>query len=322
MTKVLVMTTCDEKSKQILESAGNDIEYTYIDKKSSSDIVRKHIKSAEIVIGEPEIEDILSSESIKLLQLPMAGTDKYTTADNFPSDVILTNASGAFGGVISQYVIGGILNICHKFHTYRDLQKKSLWHDEGSEIFLEGKRVLIIGTGDIGSNIAKKLSVFDTYTVGIRRDASVIPPYFNEMYTLDDLDSQLPFADVVVCCIPKSDYTYHLLDERRLMLMKKDAILVNVGRGTLIVQNDLVKVMNNGHLSGAVLDVTDPEPLPEDNPLWKVENILITPHISGKSFGHTREITDIIFKISAENIRNYIDGKPLRNVIDFKKFKK
>ena len=146
MTKVLVMTTCDEKSKQILESAGNDIEYTYIDKKSSSDIVRKHIKSAEIVIGEPEIEDILSSESIKLLQLPMAGTDKYTTADNFPSDVI-----------------GGRLNICHKFHTYRDLQKKSLWHDEGSEIFLEGKRVLIIGTGDIGSNIAKKLSVFDTY---------------------------------------------------------------------------------------------------------------------------------------------------------------
>lgn len=104
--------------------------------------------------------------------------------------------------------------------------------------------------------------------------------------------------------------------------MKKDAILVNVGRGALIVQDDLIDILNQGHLAGVVLDVVTPEPLPNDNPLWNIENVVITPHVSGKNFGHSREITDGIYRIAADNIKRYIEGMPLVNVIDFNKFKK
>lgn len=322
MTKVLVLSKCDERSKEILSTVGNKVEYTFLDKTASQEEKKSELNKAEIVIGVPEIEDIITSNTIKLLQLPMAGTDKYTSADNFPSNVILTNASGAFGDIISQYVLGGILNICQKFYLYRDMQKKCIWKDQGSEISLYGKHALIIGAGNIGSAVAKKLSVFNTYTVGIRRNIDDIPPFFNEMHTLEELDEQLPLADIIVLCIPRSDYTYHLIDKKRLMLMKKDAILVNVGRGALIVQDDLIDILNQGHLAGVVLDVVTPEPLPNDNPLWNIENVVITPHVSGKNFGHSREITDGIYRIAADNIKRYIEGMPLVNVIDFNKFKK
>lgn len=322
MIKVLVTSPCDERSKEILESVKDIADITYIDGDSSEGIPAEYLNEAEIIIGEPDIELLKQAPSLKLLQLAMAGTDKYTLSDGFPAGVILSNASGAFGGVISQYVVGAILNICHKFYKYRDNQKNSLWHDEGIEINLSGKRVLIVGAGNIGSSVAHKLSVFGTENIGIRRNISDIPPFFDEMHSLDELDSQLPMADIVVACIPNSYYTRHMFNEKRFMLMKKEAVFVNVGRGALVVESDLVKVMKGGHLAGAVLDVTETEPLPSDSPLWEIENLIITPHISGKSFGHSREITDGIYKIAAENIRNMAEGKPLRNVIDFKKFRK
>lgn len=322
MVKVLVMSHCDERSKSILEAAGEEAEFIYADENTPEEIHLKLMSDADIIVGEPKISALRAAQKLRLLQLPMAGTDYYTYSDEFPENVILANASGAFGRVISQYVMGAILNICHKFYIYRDNQRNHLWHDEGVEISLDGKRVLIVGAGNIGSNIAERLSVFSTVNVGIRRNVNDIPPHFAEMHSLDELDAQLPLADVVVACIPNSDYTRNMFDERRFLLMKKDAVFVNVGRGALVVQDDLVKVMKTGRLAGAVLDVAVPEPLPSDSPLWELENIVITPHISGKSFGHSREITDGIYSIAAENIRNYIEGKPLRNVIDFKKFRK
>ena len=252
----------------------------------------------------------------------MSGTDKYTLADSFPENVYLANAAGAFGNTISQYVLGAILNLYHKFHIYRDNQRNFKWKDAGSEECLDNKRVLIIGAGDIGKSIAKKLSAFETHTVGIKRNTSQLPDYFNEIHNLDELDTQLPLADIVIGCIPNSEHSYHLFDEQRLMLMKNDAIFINVGRGSLFIQNDLIKVLKNGHLKGVALDVTEPEPLPVDSPLWHMENVIITPHISGNSFGHLEDTTNKIYKICNENIVNYSKGLPLINTIDFSAFKK
>ncbi len=323
MTNVLILSPYNESQKQLLINAGgNNCSFTFLTNNEPAEVLKKEIDKAEVIIGEPDVSLIKESPNLKLLQLTMAGTDKYTQSDDFPKNVVLANASGAFGEIISQYVIGALLNICHKFYVYRDNQKIGLWKDSGIETNLLGKRVLIIGTGNIGSSIAKKLSVFGTANVGIRRNISVIPPHFLEMHTLDELEEQLPLADVVIGCIPNSDYTYHLIDEHKLLLMKKDAIFVNVGRGSLVVQEDLINVLKSGHLSGAALDVTTPEPLPKDNPLWYVDNLIIAPHISGKSFGHDPRISDLIYEICAENLRNFINGKPYKNVIDFSKFKK
>lgn len=323
MTNILVLSPINDNYKQQLKSAGGDnCSFTYLSKKETSDILKKEIDKANIIVGEPDVSAIKDAPNLKLLQLTMAGTDKYTQSDDFPEHVILANASGAFGAIISQYVIGAILNICHKLYIYRDNQKKGIWKDSGIETNLNGKRVLIIGAGNIGSCIAEKLSVFGTSNIGIRRNTSEIPCNFLEMHTLDELDEQLTLADIVIGCIPNSDYTYHLFDERKFSIMKKDSIFVNVGRGDLVVQEDLIKVLNSGHLLGAALDVTTPEPLPSDNPLWYADNLIITPHISGQSFGHDIRTTDLIYEICAENISNFINDKPLKNVIDLKKFKK
>lgn len=322
MINVLVLSPCNEIYKNKLASSSDKLSFEYVNPEASPEILKTAVQKAEIIVGEPDIDLIKHAPNLKFIQLTMAGTDKYTLSDDYPKNVILANASGAFGGVISQYVIGAILNICHKFNLYRDQQKIGLWKDLGLEINLSGKRVLIIGAGNIGSSVAKKLSVFDTFNVGIRRNINDIPNGFNEMHTLDELNDQLPLADVVVACIPNSDYTYHLFDKEKFLLMKKDSIFVNVGRGSLVVQEDLIDVLQSGHLSGAAIDVTVPEPLPSDSPLWKLDNLIITPHISGKSFGHSQEITDKIFDMCAKNLKNYAEGKDLINIIDFKKFRK
>lgn len=321
MINVLVMSPCSNSDKDFFNSSFKNFNFTYVNEYTDKATIKKEIDKAEIIIGEPEIDMIQDAPNLKFIQMTMAGTDKYTRTEGFPSHIKLANASGAFGGVISQYVIGAILNICHKFHIYRDNQKKGLWKDMGIETSLLGKRVLIIGAGNIGSSVGTKLSVFGTINIGIRRNVNDIPAHFSEMHTLTELDEQLALADIVVACIPNSDYTYHLFDEKKFMCMKKDAIFVNVGRGALVVQDDLVKVLNSGHLKGVVLDVTDPEPLPEDNPLWRIENVVITPHISGKSFGHSQEITDTIYRICAENLTNYSENKPIKNLINFSQFK-
>ncbi|MEA4973407.1 MAG: D-2-hydroxyacid dehydrogenase [Candidatus Metalachnospira sp.] len=323
MTNVLILSPCNENHKMLLSSAGgNDCSFTILSKSEPDDVLKREIDKADVIIGEPDVALIKDSPNLKLLQLTMAGTDKYTQSDDYPANVILANASGAFGAIISQYVIGAILNICHKFYIYRDNQKKGVWKDSGIETSLIGKRVLIIGAGNIGSSIAEKLSVFGTTNIGIRRNTSDIRPHFLEMHPLEELDEQLPLADVVIGCIPNSDYTFHLFDEHKFMLMKDNAIFVNVGRGSLVVQEDLINALKSGHLTGAALDVTTPEPLPSDNPLWYVDNLLITPHISGQSFGHDAHTTDLIYKICADNLNNFVNNKPLKNVIDFSKFKK
>lgn len=322
MINVLVMSPCGDRDKAALMGAGDGFSFVYADESTDKTILKKEIDLAEIIIGEPEIDMIKDAPRLKLIQMTMAGTDKYTRTEGFPSHIMLANASGAFGGIISQYTVGAILNICHKFYIYRDNQKKCLWEDMGMEISLGGKRVLIVGAGNIGSSVATKLSAFGTENVGIRRRVKDIPQFFSEMHSLDELDDQLPLADIVVCCIPNSDYTYHLFDKDKFALMKEGAIFVNVGRGSLVVQEDLINALNSGHLKGAVLDVTDPEPLPEDDPLWKAENIVITPHISGKSFGHAEEITDSIYGICVENLKNYAENRPIKNLIDFSQFKK
>lgn len=130
------------------------------------------------------------------------------------------------------------------------------------------------------------------------------------------LDELLPRADLVVCCLPHTAGTVKMLSAERIGIMKPGTILVNVGRGSLLDEDALAAALSSGLLYGAVLDVFENEPLPESSPLWDMENLLITPHISGPSFGYYPEVERIIAEICAENVARFLAGKPLRNVID------
>ncbi|MBE5877902.1 MAG: D-2-hydroxyacid dehydrogenase [Lachnospiraceae bacterium] len=276
--------------------------------------------TAHVVVGQPDMELISDNQNLEWIQMTWAGTDKYTCNQGFPKHVQLTNASGAFGMIMSEYAIGAILSLYRRFPKYWQQQREHIWQDAGSEACLYGKTVLLLGTGDIGSNLAKRLEAFGTYNIGVRRESSKMVDGIHEMHDFEELDELLGRADIVACSLPNKPQTRGLLTKERMLRMKKDAVLLNMGRGSLIDTEDLVEVLEEEHLRGVILDVVNPEPLPKTHPLWDMERVMLTPHVAGPSIAHCEVTQDRIVDICCENIQHYLQGEPLRNRIGREEF--
>ena len=316
MKTILIAVPCRERHRQMLEqAAAGRCRLQYIDTHTPEAVRAQAMAQASAVIGQPDLDEICHAPALEWVQMSWAGTDRYTNTTGFPSHVTLTNASGAFGGVIAEHVFAGILSLYRRLPQYQNQQQRRVWQDCGTEKTIEGSRVLILGTGDIGTNLARRLRAFGAYVVGLRRNAAHRLPDFHETASMDALEQQLPLADIVIGCVPGSKETTRLLDRSRLSLMKSDAVVVNVGRGSLIDTDALTDRLSQGHLYGAVLDVTDPEPLPPSHPLWSMEQVILTPHVAGVSFGHAPQTEDRIYEICCDNIRRYLSGQPLRHVV-------
>ena len=312
MTKLLITVPCKPDVKEsLLEEFSSQYEMVFA--QDDPEIITRELKTAEVVIGEPAPALLHTAENLKWMQITWAGADRYT--GNFPKNVTLTNASGAFGRIISEYTMGMILAQYKRLPEYYVNQKKKVWADCGSERSLLHKRVVILGTGNVGSNIAQKLHAFGTYNIGINRSGNCAE-HFDECHPLEELDAYLPAADIVIGALPRTPFTQGLFDYRRMQLIPKDALLVNVGRGTMIVTKDLERLLEEGHFSGVVLDVMDPEPLPESSSLWTCDRVLLTPHISGIGFGHEDATEATIWDICRENLRRFAAGAPLCHVVD------
>lgn len=329
---IVVNVPCTETQRRKIEDTVRKydtsvffLKNTQEEKQFQEEEGQKLLQNAAIIIGEPDLDTIHQNSNLQWVQMTWAGTDKYTTRaavekdskkTGFPKDVILTNMSGAFGMIMSEYAIGAILQVYRRFPAYLEQQKKHIWKDAGSEECLYGKRVLLLGTGDVGSSVAQKCKAFGMYTVGIRRKSENTNAYFDEMHGFDSLDDELKKADIVVCSLPNKPNTRNLLTRQRLLAMKRNAILLNMGRGTLLDTKELAMVLQEGHLRAAILDVTDEEPLPKENPLWTCENVFITPHIAGPSIGHCAVTQDIIVEACCENLNRYFTGQSLLHKIE------
>jgi len=311
---ILVLIPVDKKHKKLLEEKAPSANFTYADGRSVSSA---QIQEAHIIIGNPPLnmlKDSISKSSINLewLQLQSAGVDKY--AQILPENVILTNASGAYGLAISEYMLGVLLMLLKKLHLYRDNQLGAKWAYEGQVKSIYNSTALIIGVGDIGGEFAKKLKALGAYTIGMRRKNLNKPDYLDELYTMEHLSELLPRADIVAMSLPETDLTKKIINRESLKLMKKDAVLINVGRGSAIDTDALCDALENGQILGAALDVTDPEPLPKDHRLWKIKNAVITPHVSG---GYSlQETYERIVRICANNLEAYVNGNKLVNVVN------
>ena len=277
-------------------------------------------QTAHVIVGEPDTNQISNNHNLEWIQMTCAGTDKYTCHLGFPKHVRLTNASGAFGMIMSEYAIGAILSLYRRFPQYWEQQKMHIWQDAGSEECLYGKTVLLLGSGDIGSNLAKRLEIFGTYNIGVRRDSSRLADGIHEMHGFEDLDELLASADIVACSLPNKPETRGLFTKERFLRMKKDALLLNMGRGSLIDTDALVEVLDAGHLRGVILDVINPEPLPKTHALWEMDRVMLTPHIAGPSIAHCQVTQDKIVNLCCDNIRRYLQGMPLCNQIEEKEF--
>ena len=321
--KIAVLMHFDAPSREKLEKALPGCEIVYAFDRSLSYLDReefdrekyaKELFDADAAVGNPPPDLLPSMKKLGLLQLFSAGTEPYSLPGVLPEGAKLANTSGAFGKAISEHMLAAMLTLSKKLHLYRDDMREGLWLDRGSVTSPEGMTVLSVGMGDIGSRFLKLTKLLGARTVGIRKHSLTAPDWVDEVHLAEDLDSLLPSADVVALSVPGNAETRGLFDERRLRLMKKGAILLNVGRGSAVDSLALCRVLSEGYLAGAALDVTDPEPLPPEHPLWKCENALITPHVSG--FYHLRETYDNIVAIAIENLVRFRDGKPLLTPVD------
>lgn len=307
--------------KRIEETAKQHCEIKLLSANATAIERKEAIRQANIIIGQPSVCEITEelAPNLKWIQMTNAGTDIYTIKNEFPKQVLLTNATGAFGACIAEYMTGAILRMYFRFSIYNEQQKQGIWKKQPNMQSLEGKTILVLGAGNIGTAFAKRMKAFSTYVIGVRRTKHHVPDCFDEMYTMEELDNLLDRADIVACSLPYTRETKGIFDKERLYKMKKGSMIVNVGRGNLILMDDLYEVIQDGHLSGAILDVTDPEPLPVNHPLWYEKNVMITPHVSGQSIGQSEKTEERITDICCRNIENYFTGQIMENVVDFTK---
>jgi phosphoglycerate dehydrogenase-like enzyme len=177
---------------------------------------------------------------------------------------------------------------------------------------LSGRTMLVVGMGGIGREIARRAKGFDMTVLATVRTERPAPEYCDELGTAKDLDRFVPLADVVAVALPLTDETTDLFDAEKFALMKPGAYFLNVGRGRIVVTDDLLAALDSGHLAGAGLDVTEPEPLPSDHPLWKSDRVIITPHVSSRA-----ELTgERRWDVFQENMRRFGAGEPLLNLVD------
>ncbi len=313
MTKnILVLLPVGENEKRMLEEKAPGCSFTYGDHKT---LTTEMVQEANIILGNPPVEKVKGSKNLEWLQLSSAGVGGFTNEGVLREGVALTNMSGAYGLAISEYMLGVLLSMFKRLHYYRDNQSEAKWQYEGNVKSIYNSTALVVGLGDIGGEFAKRLKALGAYTIGIRRTNLDKPDYLDELHLMDDLESLLPKADIVALSLPATNFTNKVINKKTLGLMKQDAVLINVGRGTAIDTDDLCDALESGQILGAAMDVTDPEPLPSDHRLWKLKNVIITPHVSGGySLDETR---NRIINISADNLEAFINGKELRNIVDF-----
>ncbi|WP_346871422.1 D-2-hydroxyacid dehydrogenase [Clostridium sp. UBA5119] len=308
---VVVLMPMDDSHKIDLMSVAPGSNYIFT---SAKEINRETLEDAHIIIGNPPLDMVKGCKNLKWLQLDSAGADLFVKEGVLPRGVKLTNSTGAYGLAISEHMIGVLLSIYKKLYLYRDNQNNSLWKNEGEVKSIYGCTALVIGLGDIGGDFAKRIKALGGYTIGVRRSDTNKPEYLDELYLMDKIDELLPKADVVALSLPETKETYKLFSKEKISKMKKDSVLINVGRGTAIDTEALCDALESGELLGAALDVTDPEPLPKDHRIWGIKNAIITPHVSGNY--NLKETHHRIIKIAVNNLDRFIKGEELRNVVN------
>lgn len=316
MSKILVI-----KNKIFDLPAGAEEEIISLDSKlevkiiDSSEDYLPLLKEAEIVFGWPKTDLVKQAENLKWLHLPSAGVDRYANKEIYQNqDILLTNSSGVYGKPIAEHVFAMIMAYNRNLIDYAYNKKEKKWQRKNKIKDFFNSTVGILGFGDIGSTIAKRAKSWGAEVLVLKRSMIELPEYVDQIYLNRDLDKLLRKSDYVILTLPGTPETERIIGRDEFEIMKKSAFIINIGRGSLINQNDLIKALEEDWIAGAGLDVTDPEPLPENSKLWDLDNVILTPHTSG--FSPTNDQRR--FEIFKENLESYINSQQLKNIVDFK----
>jgi phosphoglycerate dehydrogenase-like enzyme len=279
----------------------------------TDDDIDRHIAKADILFVSTRFPTnyIERAEKLKWIQVMGAGVEKFTKEIVLPEGVILSRVNTYFGYKIAEYVFAYLLAICQRVQTVEENKKKKLWRQLDLE-WLQGQHMGIVGTGAIGSEMAKKAISFGMTVSGCDLSTGE-RPFFDSMYPIDELSDFIAKMKYVVICLPLTRETEGLFGIEEFKRMRMDAYIINTARGAIIRERDLVKALKEGMIRGAILDVFEQEPLPHDSPLWEMGNVIITPHHAGPSI--PREIVEFFLG----NLDRYNRGEKLEGLVDLKR---
>lgn len=272
------------------------------------------IENCEVLMGYFPPDMLKSLPKLKWVQTPAAGVERLCGDIYASDDVVLTNCSGAFGVAISEYMLTGTLMLMRLMPAYMKNQGQHIWKCMGTCRSIYGSKVVVVGMGDIGTKFAQRVKALGAYVRGVRRSAGEKPECFDEVYTSDRIVEAVADADVVAMCLPGTKAAQKLVSAECIANMRPDTIIVNCGRGATLDEEAMIKALQEGKLGGAVLDVFTTEPLPTDSPLWDMENVILTPHISGHDDDPVNIVS--IFAIFKENLTRYLNKQPLTHVVN------
>lgn len=277
------------------------------------DELEEKISDIGIVFGNIPPNMLDKAESLRWLQLGGAGADGIAyAAKNY--DFVITSASGVHAIPISEHLLALMFALARGLNRAVRRQLRHRWtrHDIRKAFELSGKSVLLIGTGAIGEAFAIRAQSLGMHVVGVRRHPELPLSGVQRVVGPDSLKAELADADFVVITVPGTRETKGMIGRDELELMKPGSYIFNIGRGSTIDQDALIDALKNQKIGGAGLDVFDTEPLPEDSPLWEMENVIITSHYAGITPAYSERLWEIFL----DNLRRYLLDEPMRNVVD------
>ena len=275
------------------------------------------LAEAEVIYGLFLAPDIISrAPKLKWVQTMSAGVDRFARTDIWQSPVILTGVSGIHATPIGEYVLQVMLMFAKKAPLYFQMKQKREWKRFMPSV-LRSRTVGIVGLGSIGQEVARLSKAFGMSVIATRRSVkqTTRTRYVDRLLPPEQLHQLLAESDYVVITLPLTPETREIIGEEELKAMKPTACIINIGRGGLIDETALIRALKENWIAGAGLDVTATEPLPADSPLWDFDNVILSPHVAGGMEDYVARATELF----CENLRRYLSGKRLLNVINKKK---
>ncbi|CDZ40801.1 D-isomer specific 2-hydroxyacid dehydrogenase family protein [Neorhizobium galegae bv. officinalis] len=274
--------------------------------------LEKNIGDADAVLAfRFPVEVFDKAKKLRWFQCTGAGVDSLYPIRDKVGHITVTNARGIHGEIIADFVMAGVTMLHWDFRRFLQEQERREWQPR--YVAPLGDRTLgVIGLGSIGATIARRAKSAGMTVVGSKRDISQPVDGVDRLFAADAFDEFLPLCDFVVLALPSTPDTIGVIGASHFEKMKRSAFLVNIARGNVLVESELVAALQEKTIAGALLDVFEKEPLPSNSPLWGMPNVIATPHVAGSPTNYTERV----FSILAENIENYLNGRPLKNVVD------
>lgn len=331
--KLVIFPAVDDARRQRIASVATDLQVF-----NARDLAAAFaaMPDADAFFGKLTPDLLRAAQKLRWVQSPTASLEHYLFPELVEHPCTLTNMRGLFSDVIADHVLGLVLCFARNLHVYLRQQRDGNWAPLGDAAattdfvstpgtvtavdrahqHLADLTLGVVGVGHIGQEICRRAAAFGMTVLGVDPVTRTVPEIVDEVWPLERLPDLLAKSDYVVIAAPHTPETAGLFDRRRIQQMRRSAILINIGRGVIVRLDDLVAALRAGEIAGAALDVCEIEPLPADHPLWRMDNVIITPHVAAAS----PRIAERHLETYLENLRRFVNNEPLLTPVDKRKW--